>query len=334
MKHRILLFIFIFYYTYSYSQDLHFSQFYNSPLNLNPAEISLFNGDKRFTLSYRDQWGFVPVPWKTFSLSYDMKKYLEDDYHFLGFGGNINYDRQGDSKLTLTSINLGASYTRQISTQNLVTGGLMLGYSSRGFDQSKLTWDKQWTGAVFNSALGSGETFNFNRVNLLESAIGANFRHQRSPRTKFDVGVAAYHFLLPTTTFYSTPKEKLPINLKLSATANFYVLPSLDVQLNALHQNQEEYQETLFGALGKMYLNKKRGKETEIHVGLGIRTSGSLYPTIALQYNDWYASFNYDLDNTDFNNIVSINRGGPELHLRYIIKSVRPLNERKNCPIY
>ena len=97
------------------AQDLHYSQFYNSPLNTNPALIGIFNGDQRFNLSYRNQWKFVPVTWTTFSLAYDRKYYLEDDKHFFRFWGNLNYDRQGDSKLTLTGINVGASYTRKLT---------------------------------------------------------------------------------------------------------------------------------------------------------------------------------------------------------------------------
>ena len=52
-------------------QDLHYSQFYNSPQNINPALTGVFNVDHRYMVSMRDQWRFVPVPWFTMSGAYD-----------------------------------------------------------------------------------------------------------------------------------------------------------------------------------------------------------------------------------------------------------------------
>ncbi len=316
------------------AQDLHYSQFYNSPLNLNPSHVGLFNGDKRFNLSFRDQWRFVPVAWTTFSLAYDFKHYLKSDNNFLGFGANLNYDRQGDSKLTLTGLNVGASYNRVINPKNLLSGGLMIGLNGRGYNATNLTWDKQWNGVAFNSSLGSGENFDVRRVLLFELATGLNYRYQVSERTKVDAGIGAYHLHQPSTTFYDVPKESLPLHMTYSLIGSVQLMKSLDLQVTGMYQAQEEYNETLIGALAKIYVNHKRGKETQFHVGLGYRTAGSLIPTFAVQYNEWYGSFSYDLDNNGFNDITTVRRGGPEFHLRYIIKKVQALNTRKNCPIY
>ncbi len=323
------------------AQDLHYSQYYNSPMNLNPAQIGMFNGDKRVTVSYRDQWKYVPVAWTTFSLAYDFKKYLEDDKHFLSFGINLNHDRQGYSnfqtqgysQLNLTGINLGASYTRSLNRSNHLTGGLMLGYGTRGFDPVNLTWDKQWANGVFNPNAPSGELFNRQRLSLFESSMGVNYRWQKSERTKVDAGIGAYHLNQPNSAFLPN-KESLPLHMTYSLIGTAQLTNQIDIQVSALSQKQESYKETLFGGLIKFYVNQKRGKEVQVHAGLGYRTSGSTIPTFALQFNEWYASFSYDLDNTNFNSITSSNRGGPEFHLRYIIKNVRPLRERKNCPIY
>jgi hypothetical protein len=59
----------------SYAQDLHFSQFYNAPLNLNPGLTGVFSGDLRFGANYREQWASVPVPYLTFSAAFDQKLY-------------------------------------------------------------------------------------------------------------------------------------------------------------------------------------------------------------------------------------------------------------------
>ena len=41
------------------AQDIHFSQFYMSPLNLNPALTGVMNCNTRFVGNYRNQWASV-----------------------------------------------------------------------------------------------------------------------------------------------------------------------------------------------------------------------------------------------------------------------------------
>ena len=50
-----------------YAQDLHFSQFFNSPLSTNPANTGFIpDGDYRLGLNFRDQWSCImSVPYKT-----------------------------------------------------------------------------------------------------------------------------------------------------------------------------------------------------------------------------------------------------------------------------
>ena len=42
------------------AQDIHLSQFYETPILRNPALIGLFNGDYRIQAVYRNQWNYDP----------------------------------------------------------------------------------------------------------------------------------------------------------------------------------------------------------------------------------------------------------------------------------
>lgn len=318
------------------AQDLHYSQFYNSPQNINPALTGVFKGDHRFTLSMRDQWRFVPVPWFTLSGSYDRQYYFaHSDKHFLGLGAFFNHDRQGDSRLNLSSINVSGSYHRILTPNHIVSGGVVLGFASRGFNSTTLTWDKQWDGDIFNGTLPSGESFSdLERINFLESGLGFNYRYQKDSRTHVDAGISALHLIKPRQSFYGESTVKLPQRITFSAVGNIKIASSFDIQLHALHQLQGEYEETIFGGLGKIYLSQKRGKEVQVHVGLGYRTAQSFIPTMAVQFNNIYASLSYDVDTNEFNDILSSNKGGPEIHVRYFIANVKSLKQVKVCPIY
>ena len=318
------------------AQDLHYSQFYNSPQNINPALTGVFNGDHRIMVSMRDQWRFVPVPWFTLSAAYDRKLYvLKGDKHFLGVGASLNHDRQGDSKLNLSTINLNGAYHRIINAQNIISGGLVLGFSSRGFNNRLLTWDKQWDGEAFDSNLPTGESFsNLERINFLETGLGLNYRYQKNSRTFADLGASAIHLLKPNSAFYNNDVADLPRRISLSGTGQIRLVQAFDLQLHVLHQIQGKYTETILGGLGKIYLSEKRGKEFQLHFGMGYRTAQSFIPIMAVQFNNIYAGLSYDIDTNKFNDIVNSNKGGPEIHVRYIIANVKPMKESKVCPVY
>jgi len=316
-------------------QDLHYSQFYNSPQTSNPALTGIFNGDIRYMGNLRDQWRWVPVPWFTFGAAYDRKFYpKKSDKYFYSGGINLYHDRQGDSKLNLTTLNVSGSYSRILNAQNILTGGITLGFSSRGFNEAELTWDKQWDGDSFDPTLSSQELFNTNRINFLETAVGVNYRYQRSKRTKVDLGVGAFHLIQPNAGFYEDEDQKLPMNINFTAIGSFYVMDMLDIQLHGLHQMQSEYRETIIGGLAKIYVSSKRGKEIKVHAGLGYRTSGSTIPTLAVEYREYYLGANIDFDGTDFNDFENNSRGAFEVHFRYTITHVKPLSQFKVCPIY
>ena len=94
------------------AQDFHYTQFYNSPMNLNPASTGVFKGDHRFIGSLRQQWSKINQAWKTFGGSYDTKIMpKESTKSFIGWGIQFNYDRDGLSNLSLANLNVSGSYS-------------------------------------------------------------------------------------------------------------------------------------------------------------------------------------------------------------------------------
>jgi hypothetical protein len=80
------------------AQDLHFSQFYNSPLTTNPANTGFIpDGDYRLGVNYRNQWSSImTVPYKTMSAFGDVqlgKDRMENGW--VGLGGVILKDVPG-----------------------------------------------------------------------------------------------------------------------------------------------------------------------------------------------------------------------------------------------
>src|ERR1700743_1890875 len=95
------------------AQDVHFTQYFTSPMTLNPAMTGLVNEDLRFAANYRSQWSSVSSnPYITGTASYDMAilkgKLPEGDA--MGIGGMVLYDKAGSGGLTNTTAGLSLAY--------------------------------------------------------------------------------------------------------------------------------------------------------------------------------------------------------------------------------
>ena len=333
------------------AQDIHFSQFYNTPLNLSPAKTGVFDGDQRLSAGYRSQWSSVPVPWRTFTAAYDKKLIGKNCYcgipgegialkdltctnHSYFAGGILfNFDKASSlSDMTLSNINLTGSYNRYLSPRSLISFGAMIGYAGRGFDENTLTWDKQWNDSqfFFDQSINSTENFDADRVNYFETALGVNYLWRKNNRTSLDIGVGVYHLTTPGVGFYNNDDISLPARWTFSGVGTFQLAEKLDLQLHGLAQFQMPYTEYIIGGLGKLYLKDDCGKNIQLHLGLGYRTTKSLFPIIAVQYNNIYGAISYDLDLTDFGDGKDARLNALELHFRYNIS--QPKRALRVCP--
>ncbi len=339
MRRKFVQFLLVLFIPFSgvFSQDFHYSQFYNEPLNFNPSFAGGFKGDKRIILSLRDQYRSVKVPYFTVSGNFDMKYKPNKPSKSLFSGGVVfNYDIQGDSKISLLNFNLAGSYKYFINTKHVVSVGALLGYSNRGFSMDDLRWDNNYDPVTgkYNGGLPSGESFEGYRFSYLETGVGLSYDYVIGNRSNIKIGVSAFHLNRPSMNFYDSSKDKLDMRLSLIGLANIKIIDALDFQPSVLFQKQGVYRELVLGGLFKVYLSKKRGRKLALQIGLIGRLGEGIAPKLAVEYNAWYVGFNYDIVTKDNLSEYTNYRGGPEIHLRYIISSVRPLNDFKICPIY
>src|SRR5688572_29642140 len=75
------------------AQDIHFSQFYDSPLLLNPAAAGA-SADYRLAINYKNQWKSVINPFKTAALAFDAKLMKAKKNNF-GVGVSLFNDKVG-----------------------------------------------------------------------------------------------------------------------------------------------------------------------------------------------------------------------------------------------
>lgn len=98
------LFILTFYGLFLRAQDIHFSQVYETPLLLSPANAGFFNGYTRAIINYRGQWASMGSPYRTFGLSLDGGLFKsKKNKAFMGMGLTVFRDAAGAARLSKTN---------------------------------------------------------------------------------------------------------------------------------------------------------------------------------------------------------------------------------------
>src|SRR6476659_9160043 len=81
----------------TYGQDPSFSQFFSSPLNINPALTANINADWRLISNLRDQWIGPASPYITGTISFDYKAIQNkipniSEGNYMGVGCMLMFD--------------------------------------------------------------------------------------------------------------------------------------------------------------------------------------------------------------------------------------------------
>jgi type IX secretion system PorP/SprF family membrane protein len=313
------------------AQDIHYSQFYNTPLNLNPGLTGVYNGSQRYHLNVKNQWN-NPVGYNSFDIGADFKLDKGFKKNYFGLGALINYDVAGDLGLKATGINGFLSYTLGLGENLALTPGLNAGFVGRSYGWNDALWVNDGAGANPDAILTTSTSY-------FDLNGGLNLRYSSSLRKTLDVGVGLFHLNTPSVKFGGANYEvDLDQKMQLYAMFNWPLADKLDIWVNGLYSTQVPYQQIDLNAQAKIYLGDTYTKA--LYLGVGARLADvdqsanngleSIYPIIGLQLNNLRAEFNYDFTTSPFQHAAV---GGPEFSLMYIISRV-PTQVCKPCPIY
>lgn len=319
------------------AQDIHFAQFYHSPLNLSPALAGVHSGDRRFIGNYRSQWQAAQVPYTTFSGMFDSKVYTDKIKNgMLGFGAVFNYDVAGDGELGNVSLSATGNYVKTIDAENFLSLGVQVGVAQRSFNPANLTFDNQFDGEVFNPDRPINEQFTNTAKVYGDISVGVNWHSQKlRKRTRLDVGAGLFHLNQPDQSFNSLDPARLSSRLSLYMIPTIQVSDNIDFVMHGMAQLQGPYTEGFAGIGGKVHLNQRKTEEMALQITGSYRFNAfgdAIIPAAELHYKTWVVGLSYDVNVSDFNRATN-RYGGPEIAIRYTVTYVKPVNTFKICPI-
>jgi type IX secretion system PorP/SprF family membrane protein len=249
----------------SKAQDHMYSQFFNSPLYLNPALNGQFEGDFRMNLIYRNQWASLPgtLSYITASLDYNVPQF--------GGGLGLMVTRSSEGSAYLIKNSASGLYSYSVGSDNFVLSfGLQGGVTNRTIDWSKLIFSDQIDQniGIIPGQTSSAEMPAFNNKYYFDSGAGVSLTLNR-----LLIGGALQHINRPNESFTGS-KVILPMRSVMHVSYRLpldsyggeddevgsYIIPSVVV-----------YNQAKVTSINAGLQYKKRS----INAGLWYRSSGS-----------------------------------------------------------
>ena len=336
LERTVLIVFFFAQFLVLHAQDIHFTNFGFSPLNVNPGLTGVFPGDVRANASYKQQWGTFAdlVSYTTFSASADMKLGKKNAaFNPWRAGVLINYDQAGWSRLQNISVSLAGSYALMMSKLDMLSVGASAGFNQRAFKTQDLTWDDQYVERVFDPTVRSKDLGLFDESTTYPTLnLGVNYHRQMNDsRGGLDLGIGAFQINKPSVNFRSGTRIACDPRYSASLASNLPIGARFDLLLDGVYQIQGPHKEVVLGIGGRMYLINQPTNLLALQAGIELRGGDAYSPHIGVLYNQWRVSVNFDTNYSTFTN-ASNGLGGPEVHVMYIFKRVRPANYCPLCP--
>ncbi|MEL6863295.1 MAG: PorP/SprF family type IX secretion system membrane protein [Bacteroidota bacterium] len=257
------------------AQDKHFTQFYASPLTLNPALTGAYNGRFRVASIYRDQWrGALESPYVTFASAVDVRWDVEFDSRYkdaFAIGLLFFNDKVGGIDFSTNQLALSAAFHKGLDydKKQFLSLGIQGGLAQRNINYEDLTFDDQFNDInSFDQA--TRENLPENNFSFSDFNVGLNYTFTPKQDMSFFAGLALHHFLQPQLSFYSEEDggdSKLYMKISGQLSAQVPLSDRVSIIPRALFAQQ--------------------GPHLEINVGSNLRYKLTDYNGNALQFGSW-----------------------------------------------
>lgn len=311
------------------AQDIHFSQFTQSAIYLNPAAAGMSHGGERAELNYRQQWTSMGAPYRTMHAAFDMPVGKPGSGRsFLGAGVDVFSDKSGDANFGTTEAVLAVSGVLPLNDKNRLSAGLCGGAAQRAADFDKLQWGSQYYGH-YDPNIPSNEVNQLNSFIYTDFGLGLNYSFINKAENLlgndlviFHAGAALFHANRPVQRLYSDDVIRLPRKAVVRASSRLDVKGSDYSFLPAfLFAYQKPATEVSFGSMLRYrlrYATKITSAyiESALYIGCFYRWKDAIIPQLRIEMGNFGLGFSYDINVSTYKEVSKLN-GGLEFSLTY-----------------
>lgn len=322
------------------AQDLHFSQYWGSPLNLNPALTGVFDGNIRLNAHYRNQW-FANSAFATYSGAFDANLFRNKlNGNLLGVGVNFHQDNQGEGSFVNTGVGLSLAYNQKLGgrrSTHYIGLGLQPGIINKQINLTNLIYGNLFE---INSNTDPLDNQNYENKMVVDFNTGFSYFANFDDRHNFGLGFAVAHIGQPNISFGNATDDILYRRFTANMSGRILLRNNIiSILPTVLFHKQGPHQQINAGSYIGFLLDDR--KDISLYVGGMYRFSGyenigfgsdAFIGGVRFEYQSLDIGLAYDVTTSDLRR-ASTFMGGPELYVIYTINtSPRAYKEKLNCP--
>lgn len=321
-----------------YGQDLHFSQFMNSPLLTNPANTGFIpDGDYRLGVNYRNQWSSImSLPYKTMSAFGDAQIMQNENDGWVGIGGLILRDVAGSGNLTATRVYGSVAYHQMLNLGSLLSLGFNVGWANKQINVNNLKFPDQFDGHFFDSHLPTSVALATNNISYLDIQAGMNYAYFPNENAYLNIGFSSHHINRPRESFFDAQPgidNRIPVRHTAFVNGSFKLNDQWIINPNTYFSLQAKSYEFVMGL--NAHYNLSGDGENILIGGLYYRNKEAIIPMIGLGYKDYTFTFTYDATMSSLKNYNNT-RGALEFSLvkQGVFDRYRGTPREARCPSF
>lgn len=329
------------------AQDIHFSQFFASPLNLNPATTGVLSCDMRFSAIYRNQWSSFlnNKAFNTFSAGIETRLPVgKNDYW--GLGLNLWADKAGTSSFSSVHGSLNGSFIKRLGGRRsldmfLVAGGA-LGFSQKSINTLNLQFGSQWNGDAFDGSLSTNENLLNTRLTYADMAAGLFWwmALDHDAKSTINAGIAFNHLTKADVAFLNNGFDPLFLKSTIHFGGDFRLQRRLALVPNMVMFFQGPSREYNLGMAVKFDFSKRAVSSQAFEIGPWVRIVSSPTGQIAsdavvavarVRYGSSTFGFSYDIN---ISRLRPATRGNGAFEVSYVYTLCGVRNRPLGCPTF
>lgn len=334
MRNTVLLFVLLFWMLSTKAQDPNFSQFFSSPLTLNPALTGKFEGVLRVAGNYRNQWPTINNAYTTYTASIDagILKNRIPEFDQFGVGVLGFSDKSGNGVLQNNAFAVSTSYHKSLDENGYSQLGLGFqgAFVSKNLDVTRVKFLDQLRPDGFTGV--TEEIFSQSQLNLsyFDLNVGLLYNGTTDGSNNYYVGASMYHITRPKESFNGGTYVLDP-RLTLQAGGRLPLTEFNTVHFSAIHSRQANAVNTVIGGAYMMNVAQDPQSPTNLYLGTWFRLGDAVIPYVGLEFGSFHVGATYDVNVSSLKPGSNM-RGGAEFSLIYIKKPNDPYARSVNCP--
>jgi type IX secretion system PorP/SprF family membrane protein len=332
----LYLFLFLFVYAKHYlAQDVHFSQYYFSPLSLNPANTGNYKGDYRLFGNYRSQWRDLDKAYNTFSAGGDINLFPKN----VNVSPGILFLRdRSASYLSVTKILPSAAIHIKLAGFKL-HAGIQPGIVIKSVDFYEHSFPNQlnWGTGQFDKDLPNTEPNAGQRATYFDLNAGVA-ASRKMGKWEPEIGYAAFHLNRPSESLLADKNNKLPVRSAVNAGLSYQVKPNVILKLHSLYGYTTKANDWVSGLNVEYILSRKSFFTNSVFAGFMWRDGfkrnfDAAIVTAGINYSHYTIGFSYDITQSELKTSVN-SKGAYEIAFIYKAKSTRLTKKIIPCERY